>query len=633
MESNKNNRDYNFFIYLSLFGVTICWGLFLLTLLGIFYWWSISILIAIITAGGARFILSSLIKTSKQFLLVNILLALIAIIFVTFSTPTIFSGRDQGSLSQAAIHLAQTGQLKYSTPTSAIFFNINTTHKDNLKNCLIDNLDDFQNTSSLKSRFYGIYCQAKTSVKAFNFPGFFYTDDGKLITQFPIVYIAYLALFFSFLGVAGFKVANAILIYAFFLSLYLLIDRLTNLKKASLRTRILTRVSALFIITTSFCFMWFSKFTLTENIAALLLWSGILALVILTESKIKKLSGKKSTLILFLLSLGLLIFTRIEGIVFFSLAIIFLLINKNSGAYFRKNFIKIILPALGLIGLVFIWNLYIDVYFYKSILKATLENISENSSDIAKNNSLLTIFNLFKIFGLYGILAPFIFGIVGIFYLTKKKKYTQLIPLFVIFPSFFYILSPQITFEHPWMLRRFSFSILPIFIIYSSILINRAYHKKNILLGALITIIIISSNLPSFSRYLTFIPNENLFEETEKISQNFSAKDLVLVDQMASGDNFEMLAEPLTSIFGKNAVYFFNVSDLNKIDKSQYEKIYLVIPQNKEAYYRSTSLKDKLVFVQDYSIQFNTLASVKKSFSLPAKEVKITKGIIFEIIP
>lgn len=632
MESKKNNHDYNFFIYFSIFWVTLSWGFFLLTLLGIFYWWTTALFIAIITAGSTRFIISSLFKISRQFLIINAILILIVTVFITFSRPTIFSGRDQGSISQASIRLAHEGKLEFSTPVSSDFFKINVAQKDKLKNCLIDNLDDFQNDSSLQSKFYHIYCQAKTSAKAFNFPGFYYTAEGQLVTQFPIVYTAWLALFYSFLGIFGFKISNGILLYATFMSLYLLIHRLTRLSAASLKVRLLTQISTLAITLTSFCFMWFSKFTLTENIATPLLWIGILSLVIITESKLSRISGKKSTLILMFLSLSLLIFTRIEGILFFILAILFLFINKNSAKYFKKNFVKIILPVLAFVGIIFIWNLNIDIYFYKSVVKATLENMNENSADVVKNNSLLTIFNLFKIFGLYGILAPIIFGTLGIFYLIKEKKYIHLTPLFIIFPSLLYILSPQITLEHPWMLRRFTFSILPIFIVYSMVLINQSYQKKNIIWGIVIFLIIISANFPAFNKYLTFIPEKNLIKQTREIGDNFSDKDLILVDQLASGDNFAMIADPLSSIFGKNAVYFFNIDDLNKIDRTQYKKIYLIIPQSKEEYYQETFLKDKMLFIKNYSVEFDTLSLKKESFTLPNKEVRITKGSIFEII-
>lgn len=633
MGSTKNKENYTFYVYSSLFWITISWGLFLLALSGIFYWWTTSLFIAILAAGGARFILRSLTQISKSFLLINILIIFIATVFVFFSTPTIFSGRDQGSISQAAIRLAQTGKVKFSNSVSNDFFNINIVQKDNFKNCLIDNLNDFQNNNSLKSKIYSIYCQAKTSSKAFNFPGFYYTADGNLVTQFPIVYIAWLALFYSFLGLIGFQIANGILIYFSLLTLYLLVYRLSNFENKSIKIKIFSQISTILILTSTFCFMWFSKFTLTENIANPLLWTGVLSTIILTESKIKKLNERKILPLLLFASLGLLIFTRIEGIAFFILAITLLLLNNKTSAYFKKHFIKIMFPALVFICIIFIWNLNVDIYFYKSVAKATLDNLTENSSDVTKNNSLLTILTLFKFFGIYGILAPILIGVWGIFYLTKTKQYFKLIPLAIVFPSLFYILSPQITFEHPWMLRRFTFSVLPLFILYSLILINKYYRDKKIFLGIFLTLIIIASNMPAFVKYLTFIPNENLFQETQKISQNFSNKDLVLLDQLSSGNSFEMIADPLNSIFGKNAVYLFNVADLMRIDKTKYEKIYLIIPKSKESYYQETYLKNKMFFVQNYSIKFNTLQLNKDNPRLPNKETKTTEGIIFEIIP
>lgn len=631
MDDQKNTYDFNFFIHISLFWIIISWGLFFLALLGFFYWWSLALLISLLVATSARFIFTNSIRLSKSFLIVNLIIIFFSGLFVYFSTPTIFSGRDQGSISQSAIRLSQNGKLNFSHPVAQDFFAINTTQKDKLKNCLIDKLDDFQDENSIKSKFYYSYCQAASAAKAENFPGFFYLHDGELITQFPIAYTAWLALFYSFLGIFGFKVANGILIYFTFLAIYLIVHKLTQLEKASSQIKLFTRIATLGILLSSFCFMWFSKFTLTENMATPLLWSGILALIILADSKLANLEGKKLTLLLLILSLGLLIFTRIEGIVFFALAFGLLLINKNTRAYFRRNFIKILLPILTVIFFIFIWNLHIDIYFYKAILKSTLENINGNPNSLRENNSLLSMLNLFKIFNLYGLFVLMIFGVGGLFYLIKNKHYQALLPLFVILPSIIYILSPQITPEHPWMLRRFTFSLLPAFIIYSIILIYALLKKQKTTLAIIIFSVIILFNLPAFINYVTFVPDKNLFSATQGLSQKFSNQDLVLVDQLASGDNFEMIADPLNSIFGKKAVYFFNPHDLKKIDTQQYEKIYLIIPRSKETYYRDFFNADELFFIQTYTLNFERLKT-NKEISFPAKETLTTEGIIFQII-
>ena len=99
------------------------------------------------------------------------------ILISLFTTPTIFTGRDQGSISEAAAHLAQNHQITFTTSASEEFF-----------------------------RLYG-------PGKAENFPGFYYTDDGKLSTQFPLPYTAWLAMLYGVFGVTGFVFANALLFY------------------------------------------------------------------------------------------------------------------------------------------------------------------------------------------------------------------------------------------------------------------------------------------------------------------------------------------------------------------------------------------------------------------------------------
>lgn len=631
MEDNKNNSSFKFFIYLSLFWIIIAWGGYLLALAGFFYWWSISLLIAVVFAGGIRFIISSLIKASPTFIVFNLIFIASSIIFVYYSSPTVFSGRDQASISQAAIRLSQNGKIGFSNSVSEDFFKINNIQKDKTKNCLIDNLNDFQDTNYLELKIYQTYCQAVTSTKAFNFPGFYYTNEGLLVTQFPIVYIAWLAIFYSFLGLWGFPVANGLLLYLFFISFYLLITKLTDRKNSSSKEKLVTQIFGMTILLSSFCFMWFSKFTLTENMATPLLWTGILATVLFISPLNKNQTKKNIELLLVSLSLGLLIFTRIEGLAFFFLALMVLLANKNSRKYIKKNLIHLIIPLLIFISVVFVWNFVVDIYLYKSILRATLENIKENATDINRNNGLLSILTLFKILGLYGLLTPIILGLGGVFYSIKQKNYTQLIPLAIAFPALFYLISPQITPEHPWMLRRFVFAVLPLFILYSIILINNFTKKKNIIWGILITIIILFFNLRPFINYLNFVPNKDLLKDTRELSQSFSNKDLVLVDQLASGDKYEMIADPLNSIFNKNAVYFFNYQDLDKIDLSKYEKTYLIIPESKVEHYQRTPLISKMLFIKNYELHSSALLSNNKT-DLPQKEAFVTRGSIYEII-
>jgi len=650
MNESKKHFEYNFFIYFSLFWITVGWGAYLLALAGFFYWWSLSILIALAFAFIARFIFRNLLQASSFFIAANIFFVAVSIFFVYFSAPTIFSGRDQASISQAAIRLSQNGQLEFQTSVSQDFFQINNIQEDKTKNCLIDNLNDFQNTNFFKTAFYKTYCQAASATQAYNFPGFYYTQDGNLITQFPIAYIAYLAIFYSFAGVFGFTLANGILIYFFLLAFYLTIEKLSAQTfpplpqgegrgegesksfPLSFKARVnYFKILSIAIITISFCLMWFSKFTLTENMAAPLLWIGIFSALLLVKPE-KKIN-RTNILILFFLSFGLLIFTRIEGLAFFIFASAALLLNKSARKYFQKNWLKIILFFLLPLILIFIWNFLVDIYFYKSILKAALSNFTQSASDdITASNNLLSILNLFKIFWIYGLLIPLILGATCIAYFIKKKNFSDLIPFLIILPSLLYIINPQITPDHPWMLRRFAFSVIPAFTLYSLLLIELLLKKKRFISSGLAFSFLIFFSAIPFFKFLTFIPGENLFEETKKLSQNFSAQDLALVDQLASGDKYSMLADPLNSVFSKNAVYFFNPQDLSKIDLTKYERVYLIAPAAKENYYHQTLGKEKLNLVQNYSITSNTLQS-DSPFNLPQKGTRAIDGKIFEILP
>ncbi len=632
MRETRDKNRYKFFIYLSLFWIIVAWGAYLLSLAGIFYWWSISLLIALVTAGSIRFILSALVKTSPGFILFNLLFIICSVTFVYFSAPTVFSGRDQASISQASIRLAQNGQLAFSTSVSKDFFTINNIQKEKIKNCLIDNLDDFQEENFLKKNFYQAYCQALNSTKAFNFPGFYYTDAGNLVTQFPLAYIAWLALFYSFLGLPGFAVANGILLYIFFLAFFLLSEKLTAKKDRDPKEKIIIQIFSFIIPVSSFCFMWFGKFTLTENMAAPLLWTGLLAIVLFFEST-KSERIKKPEFILFFLSLGLLIFTRIEGVAFFILGVTLIFINKESRAIVKKHFLPLTILFLAVIFIIFLWNLVVDIYLYKSILKASLENIQENAKDLNKSNSLLSIVDLFKVLNLYGILAPIFFGLGGIFYFLKQKKYLPLLPLFIVLPALIYLISPQITPEHPWMLRRFSFAILPLFLLYSLLPLGHLSGKKKFIWGAIVFPVILFFNFKPFVNYLTFIPTKNLFADTQILSQKFSPTDLILVDQLATGDKYEMMADPLNSIFGKNAVYFFNHQDLEKINTTQYSRIYLLAPTDKQEYYQKIFSKESLVLIDKYEVKSDRLISEKSPSALPRRETQIVQGLIFQILP
>ena len=114
------------FTSLGLFWIGLGWLGLLLSIFGIFYK---AVLIIYILSGAVLLIYLLIINRkkivfNKSFFLVSLLSLIAIFVFSYYTTPTIFSGRDQGSLSEAAIRLSQNHTTQFSFPASQEFFKI-----------------------------------------------------------------------------------------------------------------------------------------------------------------------------------------------------------------------------------------------------------------------------------------------------------------------------------------------------------------------------------------------------------------------------------------------------------------------------------------------------------------------------
>ena len=500
----------------------------------------------------------------------------ITFLFSFFTVPTVFSGRDQGSISEAAVRLAQNHQLEFSTSASREFFKI-----------------------------YG-------PGKALNFPGFHYTRNGELTTQFPIPYIAWLGIFYSIFGLAGLIIANAVLFYLFLLSAYLLFRLFAPAKYSVIFS---------LLILASFSFSWFLKFTLSENMALAFIWMGILQLILFLKER-------RAFFFFPLLAIfSLMAFIRIEGMALLAMLIIIMLSDKSARNFLTADKMKrMCLPVLFFIA-VFILNFIVNFSFFNEIAKAVLKNPAQTGA--AK--SLLNTANIFLIYGI----APYlIFGTIGLIYFIVKKKRLELLLFVLILPLFFYLISPRISSDHPWMLRRYAFAILPALVFYTALWLAYYFKGKKQQLAGIIFVILLLLNIPVSLKYFAFSENKNLLKQTESLSQNFSAADLVLIDRLASGDGWSMLSGPMSFLYGKNAVYFFNPNDLDKLNLEKFDKIYLITPDERTFFYKNSVMGNKIVFFKNYqleTVRLKTFNKNKKNIPLPEKERAKISGKIFEI--
>lgn len=587
--------EHAFFSFFGFFWIILAILAFTLSLLGLFYFPIFLAFLVFLTIYWTYFFWKNFqgASFSKEFYFVASVILGVTLLFSFFTTPTIFSGRDQGSISEAAIRLAQNGQLEFSTPASKEFFKI-----------------------------YG-------PGKALNFPGFYYTSEGNLITQFPLVYTSWLAVFYLFFSLSGIIMANAVLFFLFLGSFYFSFRLLFQNKKYAF----LLLIFAL----TSFPFVWFFKFTLSENMALALVWICLFNFLLLRQQ------ANFFRYLSFLAPLGLLFFTRIEGIAFFFIGLAFLILLPQTRLFIQKNPLKNILVPLLILFVFLLLNSFRNFYFYKEIGRAFFENFQwKTSFSFAEKITEPGIY-LLSVFFVYGLLVFFLLGIAGILILFRKKNYASLIPLFFIAPTFIYFIDSQISSDHPWMLRRYVFSLLPVLMFYAVFTLyfceTKLKEKKYPNFGGKIILflaifLLLFHNLRSSANYFSFSENKNLLAEIKNISHNFQKDDLILIDRLSTGDGWAMMSGPMNFLFSKNAVYFFNPKDLEKIDLQKFDNVYLITPENRLHNYTQSSLGKKIEEYKDYTIKTKRLKVLKnnqKLAVLPPVETFEISGKILKI--
>ena len=566
------------FVCFGLFWLGLGWLALILSLLGIFYG-AILFVYALVT--GAIFLRLLIFNRSQfrsdNYILFVIVISLLAIfLFSYYTTPTIFSGRDQGSFSETAIRLAQNHHFTFSSPASVEFFKI-----------------------------YG-------PGKALNFPGFNYTKEGLLLTQFPPGYASWLAIFYSFFGLNGLIIANGVAFFVFFLSFYALVRQFLNSRAA---------LATFFMVLTAFVFLWFFKFTLSENLALMLVWFGIYAFVVFTENK------NRFYFIASFLSFGLLLFSRIEALAFLVMITLVLLFKYRDWKYLvfavlGKKALLVILSVLT----VYVFHASINSQTYIALIKNLFKPLAGLKQDILNTGGLTMFIYVLKVFTLYALLSFLFFAAAGIVYLLKKRKFEILLPFLIVSPAFFYLIQPSITPDHPWMLRRFLFTVIPVFIFYAAWFLDKLLKKRFLFYFS--SCLLIVANLAVSVPYLSFSPNNDLLPQIKELSENFTASDLILVDQFATGDGWSMMTGPMNFLYGKQAIYFFNSNDLDKINKSKFSKIYFIIPDGNLEFYSKSGLLDRLSPQKEYIIK-NNFMPASTSFQLPQPQDILVRGKVY----
>ncbi len=530
--------------------------------------------------------------TPNEKIILASLIILITILSI-FSTPTIFGGRDEGALSNSA-------------------FLINKDHGLNHQSILISNF----------AKIYG-------EGKALNFPGFYYAKNTNhnfiLKSQFLPGYSSYLANFAYASYPNALKFANALPLIIFLLSFYLITQQLTKSSKASLvGITLLASLTPLLL---------FYKFTLSEIFFASLLWPSLYFLIKYLKI-LKKSSSKDTPLIWFywMIFLPLLptVFIRIESFAIIFILILILILQSPKQLQKPRYQTPILLLILLSVLSLFLFNTFFIIAL-KGLLNSFI-NIETDKASLDTSSPSFIPKNwhnlyLLKLFYTYNLIPIFFFSILSIFKLIKEKLWFMLTPVFLLGLTGIYLIDANISIDHPWMLRRFIFSIFPLAILYTIIFFQKYPPQKTFLSKFIISLLIISNIFIAF-KFVTFQQNFKLLNQLNQINNILQKNDLLLISQQVSGSGWSLVSEPLRIYFQKQAVYFFNPKDYSKIDKTNFRKIYLLTSEKELPLYKNNLplKKIKKIIITNYLIQPS-----KDPLTLPNFIQTKTSNILYEI--
>lgn len=517
-------------------------------------------------------------------------LGLIALIVITAGinlfgeTPSIFTGRDQGSIAEAAWRLAENHELYWSNDASRAFFDI-----------------------------YG-------PGTALNFPGFAYTEAGSLITQFPLGYTAWLAGFVGWLGLAGYTIANTLLF---------LLAAWTFFELTHLFTRNTIAFAGTLLFSLSFLPLWMLHSTLSEHLALALFLILGLSLI-----HLRRHPNVLSWYFLTFLSASLFLFTRIEGFVFFGITFLIALFTRTIRTFLLEAPVKRIMPPLFLLGFFFLRDFFVNLPYYTMIGKAVMKSWRELSmagSGVASSTAVPSE-TIFAIFGQYGLIAVFILGGVGIGLALWREKRETLIILALALPTFIYLIDAHITPDHPWMLRRYYFTLWPTFVFFTMFFWHfleahfprfRSYTFTFAIAAFLLLV-----HYPAAVAAWQTDEQSALYETTTHLAERFGSRDLILIDRLATGDPFRLVAGPLSALFEEQAVYFFNPEDLNRIKVENFERVFLLVPTDRADNLRE-HFGERLIEREVISFPLSTVTARDKS--APAIQKRTTQATLFEL--
>lgn len=419
----------------------------------------------------------------------GIVCCLVAVLLIFFPHDT-FGGRDESEYLNGAVRLATTGSLGFPS------------HLNGLADNFVENLR----------------------------------------TQ-PFGYKVWIAIQYTFFGQQGALRGNVIIIVLGLFSFYLVASLLGGRK---------TGLIALVLYISSMPFLWFSRETMSENLAFYLLWGLIVFFFIYLRTK-----HLRYLFIAFAYS-WIIALTRIEGFyiqLMFLILLPIILVLKKVADYKRIALI------VGVYLLFVFTNIYVAKATYAPFIGETFRSIQygikrsvqpltsinfvkgNNGSEVTIQNKYSRLYDNIPLF-FSMLLAKYNFFVVIFslayifFYIVFRKRYTLIPSLYILIililfiPEYFKLISPGVTIDEPWLYRRYLYALLP-FGYVCLVLFLKSFRQKTIL--SYIVIVLLTINIV-LSKDILFLKNNwPLVEKINEITNNITENDFVIIKERPLG--------------------------------------------------------------------------------------------------
>ncbi|MCJ7792567.1 MAG: glycosyltransferase family 39 protein [Candidatus Marinimicrobia bacterium] len=383
--------------------------------------------------------------------------------------------------------------------------------------------------------------------------------------DFQFGYISWLALHGAFLGIEGIKIGNFLPLIIGLLSLYFIGKKIGN-KKVGIFT--------ILMLSTSFVLIWYSRQTMSETFSLALIWFAILSLLKAYQE------DKSNLFVISLLSLGLFLFTKPEGMWIFTMLLVvipFLYLSQGKRWLLNK---KILFVLVIILLFFFYYSFVIQPVYFNAILKGIgifIADLFRRTFEISTGEDISFIskhptFYILNILGAYNMLLPILLSIPVILkaFLSWRRQKNTLILLicFLVAPTFIFLFRLTLFYDHPWMLRRYLPTILPLSCLLTALFLEKFSGKfKYILL-----FLILADNLLISAPILTFAQfNGIVNSQIKNIAESLPDEAVILCESKALG-----FRAPLRFIFGKRTIFTYANEINNFLNKVTSQSVYVV---------------------------------------------------------